>query len=160
MRTWFKSALALGRRALFLWSPLLVAVGNAPSAEVVRGELDPDFVLGKNSDVVAAHLSRDVPQHGVPILELYLEHGVWERFDDGAFQHDGFFFYFCDNGLTLFAGSYWARHHEGATDQRSTLGVSAPSRLRPRAIASESAVNSEERIGKAHRRMTDAKHRV
>lgn len=80
-----------------LWSRLFVAVGDASSAEVIRGELDPDFVLGKNSDVVAAHLSRDVPKHGVPIFKLYLEHGVWERLDDGAFQHDGFFFQLCDN---------------------------------------------------------------
>ena len=93
--SWRKSGLALGPRVLYPWSRLLVAVGDASSAEVVRGELDPDFVLGKNSDVVAAHLSRDVPQHGVPILELYVEHGVWERLNDGAFQHDGFFF--CDN---------------------------------------------------------------
>ena len=94
-RTWSKSALALGRRVPYPWSRLLVAVGDASAAEVVRGELDLDFVLRKNSDVVTAHLSGDVPQHGVPILELYVEHGVWERLNDGAFQHDGFFF--CDN---------------------------------------------------------------
>jgi hypothetical protein len=137
VRTWFKSALALGRRTLFLWGRLLVAVGDAPSAEVVRGELDPDSVLGKDSDVVAAHLSRDVPQHGVPIVELYVEHGIWERLNNGAFQHDGIFF--SDNGLTLFAGLCLARRHERTTDQRPTLGGSAPSRLRPRADASETA---------------------
>lgn len=76
-------------------SRLLVAVGDASSAEIVRGEFDLDSVLRKNSDVVAAHLSRDVPQHGMPIFKLYVEHGVWERLNDGAFQHDGFFF--CDN---------------------------------------------------------------
>ena len=79
---------------VFSQSRLLVTVGDASSAEIVRGELDLDSVLRKNSDVVAAHLSRDVPEHGVPIFKLHLEPGVRERLDNGAFQHDGFFF--CD----------------------------------------------------------------
>ncbi len=86
------------------WSRLFVAVGDASSGEVVRGEFDLDFVARKNSDVVAAHLSGDVPQHGMPIFEFDPEHGVRERLDDGAFQHDCIFFRLCDDRLTLFGG--------------------------------------------------------
>ena len=40
---------------------LLVAVGDAPAGEIIRSELNLDFVTRKNTDVVAPHLSGDVP---------------------------------------------------------------------------------------------------
>ena len=57
---------------------LLVAVGDASSGEIIRSELDLDFVTGKNTDVVAPHLSGDMAQDIVTILELDPEHGVRE----------------------------------------------------------------------------------
>lgn len=73
-------------------SRLLVAVGDASSSEVVRSELHLDFVTGQDANVVTTHLSGDVSQNGVTILELNPEHCVREGLDDGAFQHDCIFF--------------------------------------------------------------------
>lgn len=105
---------------------LLVAVGDAPSGEVVRSELNLDLVTRENSDVVATHLSGDVSQNGVTILEFDPEHGVREGLDDGAFQHDGIFFGLCDDRLSLFlqlafAGWSWPTGRERATDQLPRL---------------------------------------
>ncbi len=71
---------------------LLIAVGDSPAGEIVRCELNLDLVTGKDADVVAPHLSRDMAQYVMTILELDPEHGVRERLGDGAFEHDRIFF--------------------------------------------------------------------
>lgn len=70
---------------------LLVAVGDASAGQVVRCEFNLNPVARKNSDVVPAHLSRDVAEHGQAILELDPEHGVRERLDDRAFEDNRIF---------------------------------------------------------------------
>ena len=57
---------------------LLVPVSDAAAREVVRSELYLDAIARQNSNVVTAHLSRDVPEHLMSILELNPEHGVRE----------------------------------------------------------------------------------
>lgn len=49
-------------------SCLLVAVGDATSFEVVRGELYLDAIAGKNPDVMHAHLAGDMSQDFVAVL--------------------------------------------------------------------------------------------
>ena len=56
--------------------PLLVAVRNATPGEVVRSELYLNLVAWQNADVVHAHLSGDMRQYFVAILELDTEHSV------------------------------------------------------------------------------------
>src|SRR4051794_4155937 len=58
------------------WAALLVAVDDASAGEVVRAELDDHTVLGKDADVVLAHLPRDVGEHLVAVLQLHAEHRV------------------------------------------------------------------------------------
>ena len=70
---------------------LLVAIRDATTAEVVRRELNLDAISGKDSDVVHPHLPADVGEHLVAVLELDPEHGVGERLDHRAFQHDRIF---------------------------------------------------------------------
>src|SRR4051794_34020357 len=70
----------------------LVAVGDTTTGEVVGSELYLNLVSGQDADVVHAHLSGDVRQNFVAIFELDTEHGVRQRFDNGAFEHDGVFF--------------------------------------------------------------------
>src|SRR3954466_3606111 len=48
----------------------LVAIGDPSATEVVRRQLNLDAVTGKDPDVVHAHLSGDVGQHGVAVVEL------------------------------------------------------------------------------------------
>jgi hypothetical protein len=67
---------------------LLVTVGNATSGEVVWGEFNLHLVARKNADVVHAHLSGDVGEHFVPVLELDPKHRVRERFDNRALDED------------------------------------------------------------------------
>src|SRR5204862_7510636 len=56
--------------------------------EVVRGELDLHPIGGQDADVVAAHLARDVPEDLVLVVELDLEHRVWEGLDNLALHLD------------------------------------------------------------------------
>ena len=79
--------------------PLLVAVRDSTPGEVVWGELNLNLVARKNADVVHTHLSGDVRQNFVAILELDAEHGVRQRLDNGAFEHYGVFFRLGQGGL-------------------------------------------------------------
>ena len=77
--------------------PLLVAVGDPTSFEVVGGQLDLDAIAREDPDVVHAHLAGDVREHLVPVLELDSEHGVGKGLDDRPFQYDCVFFGLCQN---------------------------------------------------------------
>jgi hypothetical protein len=76
--------------------PLLVAVRDTSSFEVVRGEFHLDSIARENSDVVHPHFSGDVGQYFVPVLQFNPEHCVGKGLRYGAFQHDRVFFWFCD----------------------------------------------------------------
>src|SRR3954454_945090 len=69
-------------------TPLLVAVRDPPSVEVVRGELDLHAVARKDADVVAPHLPGDVPEDLVVVVELHAEHRVGEGLHDLALHLD------------------------------------------------------------------------
>src|SRR6478609_8428875 len=58
------------------------------TVEVVRRELHHHAVLGEDSDVVLAHLARDVSEHLVPVRQLDPEHRVRESLDDRALDLD------------------------------------------------------------------------
>src|SRR3954467_12391008 len=69
----------------------LVPVGDPASAEVVRGQLHLDAIPRQDADVVHAHLSGDVGQYLVAVLELDPEHGVRQRLDDRPLEDDRVF---------------------------------------------------------------------
>src|SRR4051794_17395141 len=66
----------------------LVPVGDSSPVEVVRRQLDLYPVPGQDADVVPPHLAGDVSEDFVPIVELDLEHRVWEGLDDLALHLD------------------------------------------------------------------------
>src|SRR4051794_32136147 len=66
----------------------LVPVGDSSPVEVVRRQLDLYPVPGQDADVVPPHLAGDVSEDFVPIVELDLEHRVWEGLDDLALHFD------------------------------------------------------------------------
>src|SRR6266576_5267462 len=58
---------------------LLVAVGDAPAVQVVRGELDLHSVPREDANVVATHLARNVAEDLVVVVQLYAEHRGGQR---------------------------------------------------------------------------------
>jgi hypothetical protein len=74
--------------------PLLVAVGDTTSLEVVWSELYLDAVAGEDTDVVHPHFSGDVSQYFVAIFEFNTEHGIRKGFGNGPLQYDRVFFCF------------------------------------------------------------------
>src|ERR1700686_1736911 len=55
-------------------SALLVAVHDAAARQVVRRKLDGHFVPRENADEILGHLSGDVRQPLVLVLQLHAEH--------------------------------------------------------------------------------------
>lgn len=66
--------------------PLLIAIGNAASREVVRGNLHDDAVARKNPDVVHTNLARDGAENSPAILKLDIEHSVGQGLYDRALE--------------------------------------------------------------------------
>src|SRR5680860_163404 len=99
-RPWWRTTLhfsqfflTLGRT--FTIPRLFVAIGDAPTGEVVGRQLNLDAVAGQDSDVVHPHLPGDVSEHLVTVVELDSEHRVREGFGDLSLQHDGVFLGLC-----------------------------------------------------------------
>ena len=65
---------------------LFVSIHNPPSIQVVWAQLNSHTISWQNPDEVLAHPSGDMSQHLMIVLEFYLEHGVWQRLQDGC--HD------------------------------------------------------------------------
>lgn len=74
--------------------PLLVAVGDSASFEVVWSELYLDAIAREDTDVVHPHLAGDVSQNFVAIFEFNTKHGVWKGLGNGPLQYDRVFFCF------------------------------------------------------------------
>lgn len=47
---------------------LASAISNSPFTQVIRGQLNSNFVPGQNTDVVLSHLAGDVSRYNVPIF--------------------------------------------------------------------------------------------
>src|SRR6266516_2088308 len=65
-----------------------VSVHHTTSGQVVRRQLYPYPVAGKDPDVVHPHLPRDVGEHLVPVLQLHPEHGIGEGLHDRPLDLD------------------------------------------------------------------------
>src|SRR6266849_8785552 len=70
---------------------LLVAIHNPATRQIVRRKLHRDFISRQNADEILAHLSGDVCQDLVFVLQLNAKHGVWQRFDDRGHHFNGVF---------------------------------------------------------------------
>jgi hypothetical protein len=71
---------------------LLVPVHNSSAIQVVRTQLNGYAVTRQNADEVLTHSSRDMSQHFMVGLELYLEHRVGQRLNDGCHDLNRVFF--------------------------------------------------------------------
>ena len=71
---------------------LLVAIRNATSGEVIWRELYLHLVARKNTDVVHSHLSGDMRQNFVAVLEFHPKHCVRQGLEDRSFEQNGVVF--------------------------------------------------------------------
>jgi hypothetical protein len=71
---------------------LLVAVDDSAPVQVVRRELHLDAIAREYADVVAAHLSGDVRENLVVVIEPDAEHGVGQGLGNLALELDLLFF--------------------------------------------------------------------
>src|SRR3954451_23718247 len=65
-----------------------MAVDDARAAEVVGGDLHADAIARQDADAVAPHLSCDMPEDLVAVVELHAEHRVGQRLDNLALELD------------------------------------------------------------------------
>ena len=59
---------------------LLIAVHNTPAIQVIRTQLHRHSVARQDADEVLPHSPGHMSQNLMLILQLYLEHGVGQRF--------------------------------------------------------------------------------
>src|SRR4029077_11759192 len=59
-----------------------IAIYDAAPVQVVGRKLNCYLVARQNADEGLAHLSRDMRQHLMLVLQFNLEHGIGQRFDD------------------------------------------------------------------------------
>jgi hypothetical protein len=79
-------------RTFMVSSRSLESVNDAAAGEVVGGHLYENPVTGKDADEVLAHLSADVRQHLVFVLQFDPEDRVRLGLNHCGFELNGFFF--------------------------------------------------------------------
>src|SRR6516225_4982680 len=72
--------------------PLLVAVNDPATRQIIRRKLDGYFVSRQNADEILAHLPGNVRQDLVLVFQFYAEHGVRKRLDHGCHDFNGILF--------------------------------------------------------------------
>ena len=75
----------LTEAATFIVLSLTFSLGaehDPRATQIVRGEFNRHPISRKNAYVVHTHLSGDVSQNHVPVLELHAKRCIWEVFDD------------------------------------------------------------------------------
>jgi hypothetical protein len=94
-RPWRRMTLHLSHIGLTLGRTFIVSLpvpeNDATPGEVVRGDFNLDAITRKDPDAMHAHLSGAMGQHVMPVLELHLEHCIWQRLDHGPLERDALF---------------------------------------------------------------------
>ncbi len=72
---------------------LTFAENDPPFAEIVRRQLDPNFVTGHDPNKVLAHPAGDVSHHFGTGFKLNTKTRVGERLGNGAFDFESFFLF-------------------------------------------------------------------
>ena len=65
---------------------LLEAISDSTAFQIIDGQLYGYSISWENLDVVHAHLSGDVSQNGVAVLQLNLEHSVRQGLNNLTFE--------------------------------------------------------------------------
>jgi len=67
--------------------------------KVIGSQLHCHLVTRKYANVVHTHLSRNVPEHNVPIFKFYPEGGIWQVFNNFTLHLDYVIFGQCFTSL-------------------------------------------------------------
>src|SRR5712692_10378743 len=110
---------------------LLVAVNDAPAGQVVWRKLDSNLVPGQDADEVLAHLSGDVRQHLVLVLELNAKHRVGQWLDH---RRHGLLSQFTRTGRSLPAVASAPRDRSTSRPPCARNGPNSCRRRSPRSI--------------------------
>jgi len=71
---------------------LASAENDSTLTQVVGCELNGNLVTGQDTNVVLAHLARDVGGHNVTVLKFYPEQGIGQGLQDRALHFNVIFF--------------------------------------------------------------------
>src|SRR6266536_3426814 len=71
---------------------LFIPIDNSSPRQIVRGELDQDLVAGQDANEILTHLSGDMSQHHVFVLQFYTEHSVGKGLNHCSNHLNGFLF--------------------------------------------------------------------
>ena len=63
-----------------------VPIDDSRAVQIVRGELAANAITRQDADPKAAHLSCDVPEHNVVVVQLHAEHRVRQGLDHLALE--------------------------------------------------------------------------
>ena len=66
----------------------LVPVDDASAGKVIGAQLYNHAVFGEDTDVVLAHLARDVSKYDVTVIQFHPEHRIWKGLDDRTLDLD------------------------------------------------------------------------
>src|SRR5579863_10029274 len=81
---------------------LFVAVHDAAARQVVRRKLHRDFISGQDANEILAHLSGNVREHAMLVLQFDPKHRVGQRLNHGRHHFDGVFLRIGRVSLALF----------------------------------------------------------
>jgi hypothetical protein len=81
-----------------------IAIHDTAAVQVVGRKLDRDLVTRQDANEVLAHLSRDMRQHLVLVLQFNFEHGIGQRFNDRGHDFNRVLF---AHRLLKIASSFW-----------------------------------------------------
>jgi hypothetical protein len=70
----------------------LETVGYTSTGKIIGRKLDRDAISWQDTDIMHTHLTRDMSEHDVAVLELDSEHSIRQRLYDRAFKFDRIFF--------------------------------------------------------------------
>ena len=89
----FEQIFLTDERTFIVTTRSFVAIDDAPSRQIVRRELDEDFVSRKDSDEVLAHLAGDMGKHLVlVVLQFDPKHRIRQGLQYLGHDFNGFFF--------------------------------------------------------------------
>src|ERR1700691_819145 len=69
-----------------------ITIHNSAAIQVVGGKLHRYLVTGQDANKILAHLSRNMRQHLVLVLQFHLEHGVGQRLKNHCHHFNRVFF--------------------------------------------------------------------
>jgi len=72
-------------KAKLLQTNLFLTIDDSPSRQIIRGQLHRNPISGEYFNKMHSHLTGNVSQHPVSVIQFHLEHGVGQCLNDRPF---------------------------------------------------------------------------